>query len=93
VPSIVAHHHPSLTRDPRRRAAIDLRNGLWTAWLRRPPRQALSRSLTLVARAPRDRTTTRAVAEAAAGLPWVLRRRRRSPAHVEAMYRRLESAR
>lgn len=33
---VVAHHHPSSARDPAARGRRQLRNALWSAWLRRP---------------------------------------------------------
>jgi N-acetylglucosaminyl-diphospho-decaprenol L-rhamnosyltransferase len=93
LPEIVAHHHPSLRRDADRRRANALRNVLWTTWLRRPLGAALRGSARALADAPRDRVTARAVGEAMRGLPWVVRRRRPAPPHVEAMRRRLEPAR
>ncbi len=88
VPEVVAHHHPTRHRPGRRESLT--RNALWTAWLRRPAGVAARRSAVNVARAPRDRATDRVDAGARAGVPWVLRARRVSPPHVEAMRRTLE---
>ena len=92
VPEIVAHHHPPPNdgRPERRERAI--RNALWVAWLRRPAPAAAARTLHALGSGPPDRASVRAVARALAGLPWVLRRRRVSPPHVEAMRRRLEAS-
>src|SRR5687768_507765 len=35
VDDVVAHHHPSTVRDPRARRAREVRNAVWTLWLRR----------------------------------------------------------
>ena len=90
APEVVAHHHPTRHRPGRRELLA--RNALWTAWLRRPAGIAARRSATILARAARDRATARGVAGALAGVPWVLRARRVSPPHVEAMQRALERA-
>lgn len=90
LPELTVHHAPSRARDAHRRRADGLRNTLWCTWLRRPALRALWRSAALVRGAPRDRVTARAVAEALAGLPWVLRERRRLPEQVEAALRTLD---
>ena len=92
VPEVVAHHHPPPNDGRPERRERRLRNALWSIWLRRPPRTAATRTLHALRRAPRDRWTARAVARAVSGLPWVLRERRVSPAHVEAMRRLLEAS-
>ncbi len=92
VPDVVAHHAPSVARDPHRRRADGIRNTLWFTWLRRPAAPAAWRTVRLLGRLPRDRVTARALAAALAGVPWVLRERRVVPADVEAGLRRLEGA-
>lgn len=90
LPEITVHHHASRARDPHRRRASGLRNTLWFAWLRRPWPDALRRSWRTVRSAPSDAVTLRGCVEAAAGLPWVLRWRRRVPAAVAADLRLLD---
>jgi GT2 family glycosyltransferase len=80
---VVIHHRPSRSRDSHRRRQLGIRNTLWTTWLRRPVRSALRRSHAVLASAPKDLRTAAAVAEALAGLPWVLRHRGVVPASVE----------
>jgi GT2 family glycosyltransferase len=80
---VVVHHRPSVARDPTGRRRLGIRNTLWTQWLRRPVCVALRRSAEILRGAPRDPTTLRAVADALAGLPWVLRHRQVVPPHVE----------
>jgi GT2 family glycosyltransferase len=92
VPEVVAHHHPPPNDGRPERRERRLRNALWSIWLRRPPRTAATQTLELLRRSPRDRFSARAVARALAGLPWVLRERRVSPPHVEAMRRCLEDS-
>jgi GT2 family glycosyltransferase len=81
---VVVHHAPSRSRDIRRRRQLGIRNTLWTLWLRRPWRSACRRTRAVLSSAPRDAATVTAVAEALAGLPWVLRNRRVVPPGVEA---------
>jgi GT2 family glycosyltransferase len=86
---VVIHHAPSVSRDPRHRRRLGIRNTLWTLWLRRPVGSALSRTVEVVRSAPADGATARAVLAALAGLPWVLRNRRVVPPEVEAGLRLL----
>jgi GT2 family glycosyltransferase len=82
---VVAHHEPApgtrAGRGPRQ-----VRNQLWSAWLRRPLPGALRRTLALT----RGRTGGLGLRSAVRGLPWVLRERRVVPAHVEGWLRLLE---
>ena len=87
---VVAHHAPSALREPHVRRRHGIRNTLWFTWLRRPPRSALRRTGRLLLTVPRDKITAMALAEAVAGLPWVLRERRPVPSEVEARLRALE---
>lgn len=80
---VVVHHAASLRRDRRARRYLGIRNTLWTAWLRRPPRSAWRHTRAVLASAPRDRTTAAALARALAGAPWVVRERRVVPPAVE----------
>jgi GT2 family glycosyltransferase len=80
---VVAHHHPGI-RGPRPgRVAVQLRNALWTAWLRRPARAALSETRRLLGRAVHDAAARRALVAALGGAAWVARERRRVPDAVE----------
>jgi GT2 family glycosyltransferase len=91
VPEVVVHHHPSPRRDAGRRAHLLLRNALWCAWLRRRLPDAARRSRSVLARTTSRREQVAALGAAAAGLPWVLRRRRVLPPHIEDALRNLES--
>jgi N-acetylglucosaminyl-diphospho-decaprenol L-rhamnosyltransferase len=93
VPEIVAHHDPPPNDGRPERRERQLRNALWTTWLRRPARTAAARTLGTLRRSPRDRHTARALAQAVGGLPWVLRERRVNPPHVEALTQRAGAAR
>jgi GT2 family glycosyltransferase len=91
VPEIVAHHHPPRVAGGRpRRREVGIRNTLWTTWLRRPLPAAARRTVHTLSRCPGDWVTARGVARALAGAPAVLRERRVSPPHVEAMRRLLD---
>jgi GT2 family glycosyltransferase len=80
VDDVVAYHHPSCdTRHGRTRT--ELRNGLWTAWLRFPLPQALRHTALLFAAGGEDRVP--ALAAALRELPWAVRRRRVLPRQVE----------
>jgi GT2 family glycosyltransferase len=87
---LTLHHRPSAARDATLRRRHGIRNTLWFTWLRRPAGRALRRSAHLVATVPRDQASALAFAEAAAGLPWVLRHRRVVPHRVERGLRLLE---
>ncbi len=89
VDEVVAHHHPSPSRDPGGRRRVQVRNGLWTAWLRRPLRVAAGSTLSALVQARADPGGRQGVVEALRGLPWVTRARRRLPPEVEADLRRL----
>jgi GT2 family glycosyltransferase len=83
VDDVVAHHQPSAA--PRRaRELRQLRNRLWSIWLRRP----LGRALRLTVDSGAGPS---ALLSAARGLPWVLRERRPVPPHVERLLRTLEA--
>jgi hypothetical protein len=84
VDGVVAHHHPSARSASRElRPASEIRNELWSAWLRRRPRTALSTTLAVGRQSVRGGQTA-ALIEALRGLPWALSRRRRLPGDVEA---------
>ncbi|GLW67398.1 glycosyl transferase [Actinomadura rubrobrunea] len=87
---VVVHHAPSRLRDPHLRRRHGIRNTLWCTWLRRPLLSALRRTRALLIELPRDRVTALALAEAAAGLPWVVRERRPVPPEVETRLRALD---
>lgn len=87
---LTVHHRPSPLRDPTLRRRHGIRNTLWTTWLRRHPATVVRRTAHLLRTVPRDAVSARAFAEAVAGLPWVLRERRRLPVRVEHALRLLE---
>jgi GT2 family glycosyltransferase len=87
---VIVHHAASAARDPRQRRILGIRNTLWTAWLRRPPGGVLRRTAAVLRSVPKDPASAAALAQAVAGLPWVLQDRRVIPADVEDGLRRLE---
>jgi GT2 family glycosyltransferase len=93
VPEVVAHHHPDGGTPRPGRNARELRNDLWSAWLRRPAASALRRTARILGaelgRRPRD--AARGALQALAGAPWVMRERRVVPARVERAARALDA--
>jgi GT2 family glycosyltransferase len=88
VDDVVAHHEPA--PEPRgSRGADELRNRLWSTWLRRPLPRALH---VTVAIAIAERGGARALLAALRGIPWVLGERSVVPMHVERSLRLLETS-
>jgi hypothetical protein len=79
--------------DARLRRRRGIRNALWFTWLRRPALSAVMRTIGLVRRLPRDKTTLAALTDALRGVPWVLRERAVVPPHIERRYRDLDGRR
>jgi GT2 family glycosyltransferase len=90
VDELVARHHPSSVRDRAARRSGQVRNDLWSAWLRRPPAAALRATGMVLRTMPSEPAVRRGALDALTGLPWVLRERRPVPPHVEDDLRRLE---
>jgi GT2 family glycosyltransferase len=90
VDSVVAHHEPE--SGPRSwQGTHELRNQLWSAWLRRPLARAARRTMALAV--DRNGHGAPALVAAMRGLPWVLRERRVIPDDVERGLRLLEASR
>ena len=89
VEEVVAHHHPSPSRDPSGRRRIQVRNALWSAWLRRPLGGAARRTAHLAILAMHQPGAWSGILLALAGLPWVLRERRPVHPELEAALRTL----
>jgi GT2 family glycosyltransferase len=92
VEDVVAHHHPSLVRDRSARRVRELRNDLWTLWLRRPLRCALPATARVLARLPVDRDVRAGLREALGGAAWVLRERVPVTPGTERALRRLQGS-
>lgn len=82
VPAIRTHHHPAPGQRGGRRHR-ELRNDLWSAWLRRPLWPAIRHTARMIGRGWTSAGTWRALASAVLGVPWVLRERRVVPPEVE----------
>jgi GT2 family glycosyltransferase len=89
VEEVVAYHHPSLSRDPSGRRRVQVRNALWSAWLRRPLGGAARETAHLAALAMHQPGGWSGILLALAGLPWVLRERRPIHRELEAALRTL----
>jgi GT2 family glycosyltransferase len=91
APQVVAHHHPAANAPRPERVRRQLRNDLWSAWLRRPAGAALRESADLVRRCP-PRQAGPGLLAALRGAPWVVRERRPAPASVERDLRAIQAA-
>lgn len=93
-PALVAYHQPSPTRSPSQvQQARVRRNALLTACLRRPADRCTRAAAGLAWAAAHDTAHAKALLEAVAALPAVLRARRRLPDPVERSVRMLEKRR
>jgi GT2 family glycosyltransferase len=90
-PDVVAHHHPATAPRPHR-TALQRRNEVLTAWLRRPLPLALARTRELAVEARRDVPARHALRGTLARLPGALRARAPLPPHVERAARLLDGA-
>jgi GT2 family glycosyltransferase len=84
APELLAHHAPDGGHPRAARRRREARNALWTAWLRRRPAGALRRTGQVLRRGWRSPGTWAGLAEAAAGLRWVLAERHPVNAAIEA---------
>jgi GT2 family glycosyltransferase len=89
VEEVVAYHHPSPNRDPSARRRIQVRNALWSAWLRRPLGGAARQTVHLATRAMHQPGAWSGILLALLGLPWVLRERHPVDPELEAALRTL----
>jgi GT2 family glycosyltransferase len=89
VDEVVAHHHPSPSRDPSGRRRVQVRNALWSSWLRRPLGGAAPLTAHLAALALQQPGARSGILLALLGLPWVLRERRPVEPELEAALRTL----
>lgn len=92
VDDLVIHHHPSPGRDAESRRRLLARNSLWIAWLRRPPRSALARTLAVIRAGTHSRADREALRDAAGGLAWVLANQRCVSPRLDRQLRQLERA-
>ena len=89
VDEVVAHHHPSTVRDPTARRVREVRNAIWTLWLRRPLTAVLPGTARVLARLPVDREARAGLREALAGARWVKAERQPITPPTERALRRL----
>jgi GT2 family glycosyltransferase len=90
---LIVRHHPSpINRDPATRRRLVLRNRLWTVLLRRPLSSAVRAMAQYVRMAREDRVVLGALADALAGLPWIVRERHRIPRDLERRVQALDRA-
>jgi GT2 family glycosyltransferase len=75
VEQVVARHHPSGQRDLATRRAREVRNDLWTLWLRRRLTAAAGTTARRVLSSAREPAVWEGARQAAAGWHWVLRER------------------
>jgi GT2 family glycosyltransferase len=93
VDDVVACHHPSSVRDPAARRVREVRNALWTLWLRRRLATLLPETGRLLVRCGRDRDVRAGLWQALTGAPWVVRERAPVGPSTELALRRLEETR
>jgi GT2 family glycosyltransferase len=93
VAAVVAHHHPGRCGPRPGRVRRQLRNDLWSAWLRRPARSALRETARLVADAALRHPVTAAggVAAGLRGARWVARERAVVSPAVERALRSIDA--
>jgi GT2 family glycosyltransferase len=83
VEEIIAHHFPSPIRNPAKRKRIEVRNALWSAWLRRPAASALTETWRVVRLALKDEPRRAGLFDAISGLHWILPARNPVPAQID----------
>ena len=92
TPEVVAHHHPDHAEPPGWVRRVGVRNTLWFAWGRRPPRPAVRWSVHVLRQSGLRVDTIAGLAMAVCGAPRVLRRRRPLPGEVELDMARLDES-
>ncbi len=88
---LVAYHYPSSVRNVSRRHRRQVRNALWSVWLRRPASSALASTWRIASLSLKDGSCRLGVIDALTGLPWVLRERNPVPASLDRRVRLAES--
>jgi len=83
-PELVAHHHPSMTRDRFARQVVQVRNDLWFAWLRHRGTVALHATAAAARAAVREPAARAGMVHAIRGWRTVLGSRRPVPPALEA---------
>lgn len=91
VDEIVAYHFPSPVRNLATRKRTNVRNALWSAWLRRPVASAFAETWRIVQRAVKDQSCRAGLLEAVAGLSRVVAKRDPVPAAIDRQVKIAES--
>ncbi len=89
---IVAHHYPSPARNVSRRQRHQIRNALWSVWLRRPAPSALLSTWRLAAAVLADPAGRLGLVDALVGLQWIVWARDPIPAALDQRVQLAESA-
>lgn len=89
---LIRHTPSAMNRDAATRRRLVLRNRLWTVLLRCSLPTALGALARHARIARRDPIARRALTEAIAALPWIVRERRTIPKHLEQRIRALDAA-
>jgi GT2 family glycosyltransferase len=82
VDSVLALHHPSVSRNPERRRAVQHRNALWSSWRHERAVPAARRTLTALRSSVNDAALRHGTLEALRQAPAVLAERRLPPRAV-----------
>jgi len=90
---VVAFHHPSALRDRAARRAMQVRNDLWFAWLRRHRGHVVRVTGAALRAAAGERAARAGLVRAVAGAPGVLGQRRPVPDWLERDFRALDRTR
>ncbi len=92
VDELVAYHHPSPVRDPEKRRRHEVRNALWTAWIRRPMAPAWAATWRIVRSSLGDAARRAGIRDALAEMAWVLRARKPVSAEIDRQLQVAEQA-
>jgi N-acetylglucosaminyl-diphospho-decaprenol L-rhamnosyltransferase len=88
---IIAFHHPSAIRNLAKRQRHQVRNALWTVWLRRPASSAIASTWRIASDSLKDAPCRLGILDALRGLPWVLRARDPIPHSIDRRVRIAET--
>jgi GT2 family glycosyltransferase len=83
VNTLVSHHYPSKARDHRPMKVQEIRNNLWTCWMRRSPAKALKITSRYIKDAIRDGEVRAGIKTALQGARWALCKREPLPRWLE----------
>jgi GT2 family glycosyltransferase len=89
---LTAYHYPSPIRNLARRQRHQVRNALWTAWLRRPASSAVASTWRIVSTSLRDDSRRVGLFDALLGLPWILTARHPIPASIDRQVQLAEAS-